>query len=174
MPGAEGGADAVACYRGAAVPALRVRFPVAGPLPQPSLNCDGKEVRGAVRGDGTSPFLLSAATGGIVVAEREIGVKTNEIPEIGPMLRELNERFPLAGWVISADALHTQRGLAALICEGLLAHFIFTVKGNQPGLRAALEALCLAGARRHVATSEGHGRRHSPYPHHGPHPPGRP
>ena len=159
MLGAQALADAVACYLAAAVPALPVTFPVAGPLPQPSLNCDGKEVRGAVRGDGTSPFLLSAATGGIVVAEREIGVKTNEIPEIGPMLRELNERFPLAGWVISADALHTQRGLAALICEGLLAHFIFTVKGNQPGLRAALEALCWAGARRHVATSEGHGRR---------------
>src|SRR5260370_9998612 len=76
-----------------------------------------------------------------------------------PRVLELNERFPLRGWVISADAHHTQRGLAALICEDLLAHFIFTVKGNQPGLRAALEALCWAGARRHVATSEGHGRR---------------
>ncbi|HXL89074.1 MAG TPA: hypothetical protein VN969_08845, partial [Streptosporangiaceae bacterium] len=47
------------------------------PAPQPSLNCDGKQVRGAVRPDGTSPFLLSAAASGIVVAEREIGVKTN-------------------------------------------------------------------------------------------------
>ncbi len=62
------------------------------------------------------------------------------------MLRELNDRFPLAGRVLSADALHTQRKLAALICEDLLAHFIFTVKGNQPGLRAALEGLCWAGA----------------------------
>jgi predicted transposase YbfD/YdcC len=159
MLGAQALADAAACYLAAAVPAGPPAFPVSGPAPQPSLNCDGKEVRGAVRGDGTSPFLLSAATGGIVVAEREIGVKTNEIPEIGPMLRELNDRFPLAGWVVSADALHTQRKLAALICEDLLAHFIFTVKGNQPGLRAALEGLCWAGARRHVTRGKGRGRR---------------
>ena len=49
----------------------------AGPVPRPSLACDGKEVRGAVRGDGTSLFLLSAASGGIVLAEREIPAKTN-------------------------------------------------------------------------------------------------
>ena len=77
-----------------------VAFPVAGPVPRTSLACDGKEVRGAVRSDGTSLFLLSAASGGIVLADREIPAKTNEIPEIGPMLMELNERFPLAGWVL--------------------------------------------------------------------------
>lgn len=158
MAGAQALADAVAGYLAAAVPAEPVTFPVSGPALQPSLNCDGKEVRGAVRGDGTSLFLLSAAAGGIVLAEREIAAKTNEIPEIGPMLLELNDRFPLAGWVISADALHTQRGLAVLACEKLLAHVIFTVKGNQPGLLAALEGLCWAGARRHVTSGKGHGR----------------
>jgi len=159
MTGAQALADAVACYLAAAVPAGPVTFPVAGPAPQPSLACDGKEVRGAVRGDGTSLFLLSAASGGIVLAEREIPAKTNEIPEIGPMLLELNERFPLAGWVLTADALHTQRSFAALACENLLAHYVLTVKGNQPGLLAALEGLCWAGARRHVTTDKGHGRR---------------
>jgi len=159
MPGAQALADAVACYLAAAVPAVPVTFPVSGPVPQPSLACDGKAVRGAVRGDGTSPFLLPAATGGIVAAEREIGVKTNEIPEIGPMLLELNERFPLAGWVISGDALHTQREFITLICEDLLARAVLTVKRNQPGLYAALEGLCWAGARRHVTRGKGHGRR---------------
>jgi predicted transposase YbfD/YdcC len=159
MLGAQALADAAACYLAAAAPAGPVTFPVSGPAGQPSLACDGKAVRGAVRPDGTSPFLLSAAVNGIVIAEREIGVKTNEIPEIGPMLLELNERFPLAGWVISGDALHTQRGFMTLICEDLLAHAVLTVKRNQPGLHAALEGLCWAGARRHVTRSKGHGRR---------------
>jgi len=152
-------AGAVAAYLAAAELAAAPAYPAGGPALQPSLHCDGKEVRGAVRTDGTSPFLLSAEAGGIVLAEREIGAKTNEIPEIRRMLAELNERFPLAGWVISADALHTQRKLAALICEDLLAHYVFTVKGNQPGLLAALEQLTWAGARRHAASGKGHGRR---------------
>jgi hypothetical protein len=159
MIGAQALADAVACYLAAAVPAAPVTFPVADPALQPSLHCDGKEVRGAVRPDGTSLFLLSAATGGIVLAEREIPAKTNEIPEIGPMLRELNGRLPLAGWVISADALHTQRAFAALAVGELLAHYVLTAKGNQAGLYDALQALTWAGARRHVTTDKGHGRR---------------
>jgi predicted transposase YbfD/YdcC len=156
--GAQALADAVASYLAAALPAGPAVFPVAGPAPQPSLNCDGKQVRGAVRPDGTSPFLLSAAASGIVVAEREIGVKTNEIPEMGPMLRGLNERFPLAGWILTADALHTNPGFFALACEELQAHAVLTVKGNQPGLYAVLNGLCWAGARTHRTRDKGHGR----------------
>jgi predicted transposase YbfD/YdcC len=156
--GAQALADAVACYLAAAVTVPAPVFPVAGPVPQPSLNCDGKQVRGAVRPDGTSPFLLSAAAGGIVVAEREIGVKTNEIPGIGPLLRDLNERFPLAGWILTADALHTNPGFFTLACEELHAHAVLTVKGNQPNLYDALQQLCWAGARRHRTKDKGHGR----------------
>jgi hypothetical protein len=90
-----------------------VAFPVAGPALLPQVTCDGKEVRGALRPDGTNLFLLSAAltgaarraaSGAIVLADREIPAKTNEIPEIGPMLLELAAWFPLAGHVITADA----------------------------------------------------------------------
>jgi predicted transposase YbfD/YdcC len=140
-----------------------VTFPLAGPVLLPHVACDGKEARGAVRPDGTSLFLLSAATAGtgrpVVLADREIGAKTNEIPELGPMLLELSERFPLSGHVISADALHTQRALATLITGRLQAHYLFTVKGNQAALHDALAALCWAGARRCVTSGEGHGRR---------------
>jgi len=38
------------------------------------------------------------------MAERAIGPKTNEVPEFGPLLLELNECYPLAGHVITADA----------------------------------------------------------------------
>jgi len=159
MLGAQALADAAACYLAAAEPAAPPAYPVAGPVLQPQLACDGKQAHGAVRADGTSLFLLSAATRGIVLAEREIPAKTNEIPEIGPMLRELNQRFPLAGWIISADALHTQRDFAALAAGDLLASYVLTVKCNQPGLYDALQQLTWAGARRHVTTDKGHGRR---------------
>ncbi|MGH3395776.1 MAG: hypothetical protein ACRDPO_13910, partial [Streptosporangiaceae bacterium] len=88
-------------------------FPVAAPALLPQVSCDGKEVRGALRPDGSDLFLLSAALtgparraacGAIVLADREIPAKTNEIPEIGPMLLELSAWFPLAGHVITADA----------------------------------------------------------------------
>jgi predicted transposase YbfD/YdcC len=128
------------------------------PPVRPHLQCDGKEVRGARRPDGTSMFILSAVTARVVVADREIPAKTNEIPEIGPMLLSLARRLPLAGWVISADALHTQRELAELIVAALRAHYILTVKGNQRNLHAALRGLCWAGARRHATEDKGHGR----------------
>jgi len=114
-----------------------VTFPVAGPALLPQVSCDGKEVRGARRPDGTSLFLLSAAltgtarraaSGAIVLADREIPAKTNEIPEIGPMLLELAARFPLAGHVITADALHTQVKFTETVCEKLLAHYVLTVE----------------------------------------------
>jgi predicted transposase YbfD/YdcC len=158
MLGAQALADAAARYLAAALPPGPVRFPVAGPVLLPSLNCDGKEIRGATAADGTVPFLLSGAVDGVVIAEREIGAKTNEIPEIGPMLLSLSEHAPLAGRVITADALHTQRRLAKLICEQLLAHYVLTVKDNQKGLHAALAGLNWARARRHVTRDHGHGR----------------
>ena len=61
--------------------------------------------------------------------------------------------------MITADALHTQRKLAALICRQLLAHYVFTVKGNQKSLHAALAGLNWDRARRHVTRDSGHGRR---------------
>lgn len=156
--GAQALADGTARFLAARLPAGPAVFPVRRPVLLPSLNCDGKEIRGAAAAGGTVPFLLSAATGGIVLAEREIGAKTNEIPEIGPMLADLNARFCLAGQVITADALHTQRKLARLICRELLAHYVFTVKDNQKNLHATLAGLNWARARRHVTRDEGHGR----------------
>jgi predicted transposase YbfD/YdcC len=74
------------------------------------------------------------------------------------MLRELNEYFPLAGQVLTAGALHTQDDFAKLAREELNAHFVLTVKGNRKNLYTALEALCWAGAARHVTRDKGHGR----------------
>ena len=100
---------------------------------------DGKVVCGAVRADGTQVHLLSAFLQGqgVTVAQREIPAKTNEIPEIKPLLHPLD----LTGQVVTADALHTQREAARFLVEDKQAHYLLTVKHNQPSLYADLSAL---------------------------------
>jgi predicted transposase YbfD/YdcC len=158
------GAQALARHAGAYLArraaAGPVTFPVKRPGPLPAIAVDGKAVRGAAGQDGAIPFLLAAAAHGtgIVLAERLIGAKTNEIPEFAPLLTELDGYYPLAGHVITADAHHTVNKHARLICEQLFAHYVFTVKHNSPALWAELDALNWKKARRHVAAERRHGR----------------
>jgi len=100
---------------------------------------DGKALRGAIRANGTQVHLLSAFLQGqgITVAQREIPAKTNEIPELKPLLEPLD----LAGRVVTADALHTQCETARFLVEDKQAHYLLTVKANQPTLYADLSAL---------------------------------
>ena len=107
------------------------------------------------------PYLLAAALheDTAVIAETLIGAKTNEVPEFAPLLRGLNQRYPLAGHVITIDAGHTVRAHARLICSELLAHYVMTVKQNTPRLYDALDALDWAAVKvRHEITETGHGR----------------
>jgi predicted transposase YbfD/YdcC len=139
-----------------------VTFALAGPGWLPAIAVDGKAVRGAAGDDGLIPYLLAAVTHGtgIMLAERLIGPKTNEVPEFGPLLRELNEYYLLAGQVITADAGHTVKAHARLICEELLAHYVFTVKLNTPKLWAELDALDWKTVPvQHATEEKGHGRR---------------
>jgi hypothetical protein len=53
----------------------------------------------------------------------------------------LNEYYPLAGHVITADAGHTVKARATLVCEKLLAHYVFTVKLNTKKPWEELDAL---------------------------------
>jgi predicted transposase YbfD/YdcC len=166
LAGAKALAGAVSRYLAAGIPAQAPAGPADGPALRPQVACDGKAARGALRGDGTPLFLLSAAVAGpvsapagaVVIADREIPAKTNEIPEMAPLLRELDQYFPLAGQVLTADALHAQDDFAKLAREELAAHFVLTVKKNRRNLHAALDALCWAGAARHVTQGKGHGR----------------
>ncbi len=137
-------------------------FPLAGPGWLPGIAVDGKAVRGAAGDDGLIPYLLAAVThgSGIVLAERLIGPKTNEVPEFAPLLRELNGYYCLAGHVITADAGHTVRAHATLICEELLAHYVLTVKQDTPALWDEIDALdWKAVPVQHVTNDKGHGRR---------------
>jgi len=71
------------------------------------LSVDGKTLRGAHDAGKTAPHLLSAVLHQerVVVAQRSVGEKTNEIPELPHLLSPL----PIEGAVVTADALHAQK-----------------------------------------------------------------
>ena len=109
------------------------------PSPPAALALDGKTLRGARGPQGQPVHLLSALLHGegIVVAQREVGEKTNEIPEAPALLEPLN----LAGIVVTADALHTQKKLACFLVEEKKADYLLTVKDNQPTLKKDISEL---------------------------------
>jgi predicted transposase YbfD/YdcC len=119
---------------------------------------DGKAVAGAVDAQGRAMFLLAAATHAAttVIAQRQIGPKTNEIPNFAPLLEEL----PLAGAVVTMDSLHTQRAHARLLIEEKKTHFVMIAKENQPKLFGALDGLDWKKIPiAHRGQDTGHGRR---------------
>jgi predicted transposase YbfD/YdcC len=65
-----------------------------------------------------------------VLAQRDVDAKTNELTGFQPLLADLD----LTGVVVTADALHTQRGHATFLVERKQAHYLFIVKGTQPAL----------------------------------------
>jgi predicted transposase YbfD/YdcC len=116
---------------------------------------DGKTIRGARTISG-APHLVAAFdhTSGAVVGQLAVTSKSNEIPA----LRDLLDGMDITGAVISADAMHCQRETARDITDRG-AHYLLTVKANQPTLRAACKALPWRDVPAVTATDRGHGRR---------------
>jgi hypothetical protein len=100
---------------------------------------DGKTLRGSHDGEQAAVHLLAAITHdtGVVVAQRDVEEKSNEIPGAAPLLADVD----LAGKTVTADAMHTQVDLAEHLVEERHADYVFTVKGNQPTLLAQLEGV---------------------------------
>ena len=109
-----------------------------GPKERRVIAVDGKTLRGSASGGEPGDHLLAALdhAHGAVLGQVEVGAKTNEIP----MFPVLLGRMDITGAVITADAMHAQRGHATYLA-GRGAHFLLTVKRNQPGLFAQLAAL---------------------------------
>ena len=87
---------------------------------------EDETMRGARGAGERAPHLPAALdqAGGVVVGQRRVADKSNEIPA----LRDLLAPLDLDGAVITADAMHTQRGTAEwIISRG--AHYVLTVKG---------------------------------------------
>jgi hypothetical protein len=106
-----------------------------------AISVDGKTLRGSRDGAKPAVHLLSAIVhgSGTVVAQVAVGEKTNEIPRIKDLLADLD----LHGGVVTADAMHTQRETARYVVEEKDAHYVFTVKDNQPTVRQDIETLHL-------------------------------
>lgn len=158
--GAQRLADGVGAWLAVKIGLGPVAFPVAAPALLPALALDGKAVRGAVGADGQIPYLLAAATHGesVVIAERLVGAKSNEVPSVQPLLRQIAPA--LAGCVLTMDALHTVRAHASVIVDEFGAHYVMTVKENTPTLFNRLDTLDWAGVPvAHTTTDTGHSRR---------------
>lgn len=118
---------------------------------------DGKSARGARRSDGSRVHLVGVLdhTTGAVLAQVEVASKGSEIGAFATVL----DRVDLHGSVVTADALHTQNAHAHYLHRHG-AHYVLTVKGNQPTLRARCAALPWAHVPAgHVEHDKGHGRR---------------
>ncbi|MEV7978458.1 ISAs1 family transposase [Streptomyces sp. NPDC086519] len=129
-----------------------------GPADLCGVSVDGKSLRGAAKAKGRKIHLLAAVehTTGLVLAQMDVGEKTNEITCFQPLLNTVAD---LAGVVITSDAMHTQRGHAEYLL-GRKAHYVVIVKGNQKSLRKQLKSLPWRDIPLLGRTKEnGHGRR---------------
>lgn len=100
---------------------------------------DGKAVRGMRKKDEAgNEYLLSLydVAQSKVLSQVEVGRKENEITK-APKAIQLAE---ISQKVVTGDALHTQRGLAAQIIERQ-GDYLFPVKENQSGLYKNIQAL---------------------------------
>jgi hypothetical protein len=110
---------------------------------------DGKTVRGSASDAADARHLLAAIDHrtAVVLGQVNVASKTNEIP----MFPQLCDRIDdLEGAVITADALHAQRSHADYVVLQRQAHYLLTVKGNQPSLLGQLKALPWKMSRPHT------------------------
>jgi predicted transposase YbfD/YdcC len=119
---------------------------------------DGKTVRGSRSAQGPARHLMAAIDhhAGVVIGQVDVPGKTNEIP----MFSQLCDQIPdLEQVVVTADAMHCQKDHADYLVLARGAHYVLTVKGNQPALRHQLTALPWKEVPiGHTSTSRGHGR----------------
>jgi len=104
-----------------------------------------------------------ASENGVVLGQRKVDTKSNEITAIP----ELLDLLVLKGCIVTIDAMGCQRTIAQTILEQG-ADYVLALKGNQPTLEQAVERFFLTGpeAEAHRTRSDyyeqterGHGRR---------------
>jgi len=125
-----------------------------------ALAVDGKSLRGTrhASADRQATHLLAVCDqqATAVLGQAAVDGKTNEITGFAPLLEPLD----LAGCVITADAMHTQREHAEFLVARNNADYILIVKKNQPSLYAQIKNLpwrTIPAAQR----QRGHGREES-------------
>lgn len=94
---------------------------------------DGKRLRGSATAQAPGTHLLAAFSARLqgVIGQLRVDPDANEITAALKLLKTL----PLAGVTVTGDAIFTQRAICKVIIDGGGDYF-FTVKGNQPALKA--------------------------------------
>jgi len=112
---------------------------LAGQCAGEAIAIDGKTVRGSKGSTGKGVHLVSALlhNEGVVIAQRAVDEKSNEITAVRPLLDSTDIR----GKVITADAMHAQVEHAKYLKEEKGADYVFTVKGNQETLLKDIQDL---------------------------------
>jgi predicted transposase YbfD/YdcC len=126
---------------------------------------DGKSLRGS-GGDGLAMLHLVSAwatANGLSLGQVAVEAKSNEIPAI-PQLLEL---LDVHGALVTIDAMGCQREIAAKVVAGG-GDYVLSVKDNQPGLLAEIQAAFQKAldndfAGRQHDRYETEGRRHGRY-----------
>jgi predicted transposase YbfD/YdcC len=107
--------------------------------PGVEINLDGKALRGTIPAGQTQGKHLLAAylpDAGVVLMQVEVGAKDNEISAAPRLLKSVD----LRGKVVTGDAMFAQRELSRQVIEAG-GDYVWSVKENQPSLRADIEAL---------------------------------
>jgi len=123
---------------------------------------DGKTVRRALNRGEDARVIVSAwaAESGLLLGQRKVKNKSNEITAVPELLRALE----LAGCIVTADALHCQKDIAREIIEAD-ADYVLALKGNQGTAYAEVKAFLDEACQRnephlvfHQITDKEHGR----------------
>ena len=111
---------------------------------------DGKRLRGSATASVPGVHLLAAFSDGLhgVIGQLRLEPGDNEITAALELLKTL----PLAGGIVTGDAIFTQKEICRVIVDGG-GDYVLTVKDNQPALRADIalafgdpSPLCLVDA----------------------------
>jgi predicted transposase YbfD/YdcC len=121
---------------------------------------DGKAVRRALN-KGEDPRVIVSAwatESGLLLGQRKVKNKSNEITAVPELLRALE----LAGCIVTADALHCQKDIAKEIMEAD-ADYVLALKGNQGRAFAEVRSFLDDAVQRqeaHLVFTETVGKEH--------------
>ena len=119
---------------------------------------DGKDLRGASAQTEHGRRMMVAAVEhgtGLVLGQKEIDDKTNEIP----IVRDLSNGLDLAGRTVTLDAMHAQHDTARCLLDQCHADYVLTaIKDNQPTMLDDLRAIDFSNAPWHETLDKAHGR----------------
>lgn len=91
------------------------------------VSVDGKEL---LNSQGLKVASAYSVTQGRWLGSEAVAEGSNEIPAVQAVLRQVD----LDGSLVTADALNTQTETARIVVQEKGGDFLFTVKGNQPGV----------------------------------------